>query len=83
MTLANVDMSQDKSQGPLLQVQDVHTTFNIKQKGTYFWQKPDTLKAVNGVSFELFPGETLGVWLWQINASQNHYRFGTCQCWQY
>ena len=61
MTLANVDMSQDKSQTPLLQVQDVHTTFNIKQKGTYFWQKPDTLKAVNGVSFELFPGETLGV----------------------
>ncbi len=61
MTLANVDMSQDKSQAPLLQVQDVHTTFNIKQKGTYFWQKPDTLKAVNGVSFELFPGETLGV----------------------
>ena len=61
MTLANIDMSQDKSQAPLLQVQDVHTTFNIKQKGTYFWQKPDTLKAVNGVSFELFPGETLGV----------------------
>lgn len=61
MTLANVDMSQDKIQTPLLQVQDVHTTFNIKQKGTYFWQKPDTLKAVNGVSFELFPGETLGV----------------------
>ena len=61
MTLANVDMSQDKSQAPLLQVQDVHTTFNIKQNGTYFWQKPDTLKAVNGVSFELFPGETLGV----------------------
>ena len=61
MTLANVDMSQNKIQAPLLQVQDVHTTFNIKQKGTYFWQKPDTLKAVNGVSFELFPGETLGV----------------------
>ena len=61
MTLANIDMSQDKIQTPLLQVQDVHTTFNIKQKGTYFWQKPDTLKAVNGVSFELFPGETLGV----------------------
>ena len=61
MTLANVDMSQDKIQTPLLQVHDIHTTFNIKQKGTYFWQKPDTLKAVNGVSFELFPGETLGV----------------------
>lgn len=61
MTVANTDMSQNQTRSPLLQVQDVHTTFNIKQKGTYFWQKPDTLKAVNGVSFELFPGETLGV----------------------
>lgn len=61
MTVANTGMSQNQTQVPLLQVQDVHTTFNIKQKGTYFWQKPDTLKAVNGVSFELFPGETLGV----------------------
>ena len=42
-------------------MRDVHTTFNIKQKGTYFWQKPATLKAVNGVSFEIFAGETLGV----------------------
>ncbi|WP_367109377.1 murein tripeptide/oligopeptide ABC transporter ATP binding protein OppF [uncultured Psychrobacter sp.] len=48
-------------QAPLLQVQDVHTSFNIKRKGSYFWQKPDTLKAVDGVSFELFAGETLGV----------------------
>ncbi|HCN16382.1 MULTISPECIES: murein tripeptide/oligopeptide ABC transporter ATP binding protein OppF [Psychrobacter] len=46
---------------PLLKVRDVHTTFDIKQKGTYFWQKPATLKAVNGVSFEIFAGETLGV----------------------
>lgn len=61
MTVANTGMSQNQTRSPLLQVQDVHTTFNIKQKGTYFWQKPDTLKAVNGVSFELFPGETLGV----------------------
>ena len=60
MTLSNIGIVKE-SQAPLLQVQDVHTTFNIKQKGTYFWQKPDTLKAVNGVSFELFAGETLGV----------------------
>ncbi len=48
-------------QAPLLQVQNVHTTFDVKRKGSYFWQKPDTLKAVDGVSFELFAGETLGV----------------------
>ena len=35
---------------PLLQVRDVVTSFDIKQKGSYFWQKPATLKAVNGVS---------------------------------
>ena len=45
----------------LLQVQDVNTVFNIKKKGAAFWQKPATLKAVNGVSFELHAGETLGV----------------------
>jgi len=46
---------------PLLQVRDVVTSFDIKQKGSYFWQKPATLKAVNGVSFDLYAGETLGV----------------------
>ena len=51
-----VNMAKQYSQAPLLQVQNVHTTFDIKQKGTYFWQNPDTLKAVNGVSFELFAG---------------------------
>lgn len=65
MTISNTEAvntsSQTAKQAPLLQVKDVHTTFNIKQKGTYFWQKPATLKAVDGVSFELFAGETLGV----------------------
>ncbi|UOP05670.1 murein tripeptide/oligopeptide ABC transporter ATP binding protein OppF [Conchiformibius kuhniae] len=46
---------------PLLQVSDVHTHFAIKQDGAFFWQKPATLKAVNGVSFTLNAGETLGV----------------------
>ncbi|WP_019672726.1 murein tripeptide/oligopeptide ABC transporter ATP binding protein OppF [Psychrobacter lutiphocae] len=49
------------SDTPLLQVKEVVTSFDIKQKGSYFWQKPATLKAVNGVSFDLFAGETLGV----------------------
>ncbi len=46
---------------PLLQVNGVETSFDIPKKGGFFWQKPDTLKAVNGVSFELSAGETLGV----------------------
>lgn len=46
---------------PLLQVRDVQTTFDIPKKGGFFWQKPATLKAVNGVSFDLSAGETLGV----------------------
>lgn len=46
---------------PLLQVRNVQTTFDIPVKGGGFWAKPATLKAVNGVSFELNAGETLGV----------------------
>ena len=49
------------SSQPLLQVRDVQTHFNIKRDGAMFWQKPATLKAVNGVSFDLKAGETLGV----------------------
>ena len=57
----NLDKVASSKQTPLLQVQYVHTNFNIKQKGAFFWQAPATLKAVNGVSFELFAGETLGI----------------------
>lgn len=46
---------------PLLRVRDVQTHFAIKQNSTFFWQKPTTLKAVNGVSFDLLAGETLGI----------------------
>lgn len=49
------------NQAPLLQVKDVNTVFNIREPGDFFWQKPSKLQAVNDVSFELFPGETLGV----------------------
>lgn len=45
----------------LLSVRDLHVTFDVKADNAWFWQKPATLKAVNGVSFELKAGETLGV----------------------
>lgn len=45
----------------LLSVRDLHVTFDVKADNAWFWQKPATLKAVNGVSFDLQAGETLGV----------------------
>ena len=46
---------------PLLRVSDLHVQFKVKPEGGWIWQKPDILSAVNGVSFELNAGETLGV----------------------
>ncbi len=45
---------------PLLQVDRMHVHFPIRVKGGVFG-RTRRLKAVNGVSFELRPGETLGV----------------------
>lgn len=45
----------------LLQVKDLHTSFKIPVKNGFWWQKPAILQAVNGISFELKAGETLGV----------------------
>jgi oligopeptide transport system ATP-binding protein len=45
---------------PLLSVRDLHVDFKVRGDG---WLLPAkrTLKAVNGVSFDLYPGETLGI----------------------
>ncbi|WP_246750553.1 oligopeptide/dipeptide ABC transporter ATP-binding protein [Martelella lutilitoris] len=45
----------------LLKADDVRVTFEIHRRGSMPWQKPLSLHAVNGVSFELRPGETLGI----------------------
>jgi len=44
---------------PLLSVRDLHVHFKVRGEGLF----PDkhTLRAVNGVSFDLFSGETLGI----------------------
>ena len=46
---------------PLLSVRDLHVTFPITRAGDMPWTKPRILHAVNGVSFDLEPGKTLGV----------------------
>ena len=46
------------SSPPLLEVIDVEKTYISK---TGWWGKPESFKAVNGVSFKLYEGETLGL----------------------
>ncbi len=52
-------MSQQKNQ--LLSVENLKVEFKILPKGAMPWTKPDRLKAVDGVSFKLNEGETLGI----------------------
>ncbi|PZO64432.1 MAG: oligopeptide ABC transporter ATP-binding protein OppF [Paracoccus denitrificans] len=46
---------------PLLDVQDLRVTFDIRREGDMPWTKPRQLHAVAGVNFALRPGETLGI----------------------
>ncbi len=46
---------------PLLEVKDLKVHFAIKPEGAMPWTKPVMLRAVDGVSFELEEGETLGI----------------------
>ncbi|MGQ0709132.1 MAG: ABC transporter ATP-binding protein [Rhodoferax sp.] len=46
---------------PLLSVRDVHVHFPIRDPKAWPWTLARTLKAVHGVSLDLYPGETLGI----------------------
>ena len=46
---------------PILSVRDVKVEFQIKDSKGWPWTPKRSLKAVNGISFDLFEGETLGV----------------------
>ena len=48
-------------QSPLLSVRDLKVWFDIKRQGAMPWTPVDKLKAVDGIDFDLMPGETLGI----------------------
>lgn len=48
-------------QSPLLSVRDLKVWFDIRAKGALPWTPSQKLKAVDGVDFDLMPGETLGI----------------------
>ncbi|SFE66556.1 oligopeptide/dipeptide ABC transporter ATP-binding protein [Roseivivax sediminis] len=46
---------------PLISARDVNVRFRITRPGDMPWTAPRHLHAVNGVSFDLMPGQTLGI----------------------
>ncbi len=46
---------------PLLEVQGLGVTFPVRQGARFPWSPPRLLRAVNGVSFALHAGQTLGI----------------------
>jgi oligopeptide transport system ATP-binding protein len=46
---------------PLLSVRDLKVHFELASEAPWPWAPRRVLKAVDGVSFDIFPGETLGV----------------------
>ncbi len=54
-------MKDMNAKDPLLTVRDLKVWFSIKRDGAMPWTPSDTLKAVDGVDFDLMPGETLGI----------------------
>ena len=57
---ADLAQSAQQLRTPLLSVRDLHVHFKVRGDG-WPWSAGRTLKAVNGVSFDVHPGETLGI----------------------
>ncbi|WP_394757078.1 ATP-binding cassette domain-containing protein, partial [Rhodoferax sp.] len=45
----------------LLSVRDLKVHFKLASESPWPWEPPRVLKAVDGVSFDIYPGETLGI----------------------
>ena len=45
----------------LLSVRNLCVNYEIHQNKKWFWSKPQILRAVNNISFDLKPGETVGI----------------------
>ena len=45
----------------LLSVRDLKVHFPVSSKSAWPWSPPQMLRAIDGVSFDIFPGETIGV----------------------
>ena len=46
---------------PILEVREMRVHFKVQSKSRWPWARGEALKAVEGVSFDLRAGETLGV----------------------
>ena len=46
---------------PILSVRELHVDFLVKDKMAWPWAAPQRLRAVNGISFDVYAGETLGI----------------------
>ena len=46
---------------PILRVEDLRVAFDIRPRGAWPWTPSNKLHAVGGISFDLAPGESLGV----------------------
>lgn len=46
---------------PLLSVRDLKVHFTLSKQSPWPWAAATVLKAVDGVSFDIFPGQTLGI----------------------
>jgi peptide/nickel transport system ATP-binding protein len=60
-TPSNRSWPMAEAQQPILSVRDLKVEFSIKDSKGWPWTPARSLKAVNGISFDLHAGETLGV----------------------
>lgn len=57
--LLNVKKTVDKNPGPLLKIENLSVSYNLP--GGFFPSEKTSFKAVDDVSLEVYPGETLGL----------------------